>query len=368
MPIRHCAAAMPADDSAGNQGDTLLLIGGGALCFSFGSTFSPPCTLHLPRSSRAASPCQEAFRSGCTETPTAKSSTPGAAEQDQTAVASPKLVSCFASASSAISSSGIKNAGTRVLGGQQYSDAAECQSSKSGAERRATPVEHCKSSPSTQGPPDLVHNIKTEESHGQRSTVAPSSNGSSTCKDERSPNGSCKGSWALVVPKQEAKVFKDALKHARGLDRRFHSLICRGGASVALPMTEACMRAVLCQPSTLDMWKSKNRGWKTEAHALLRCGDEGNGGSDVGSIQEQKRGLQHLAIAVAASIATFSCMNLAEARMGRSPKEALVEATRNLLTAAGTFDRQQQFYSLACYLACMSVSDIKTHCGPTCCL
>ncbi|BDA41177.1 probable tRNA wybutosine-synthesizing protein 5 at C-terminar half [Coccomyxa sp. Obi] len=339
VPIRHCTAAVTAGDSAASQGDTLILIGGGALCFSFGSTFSPPCALHLPRSSRAASPCLEASGSRCAKTATTDSSMPGASQVEGHAIVSHEPISCTSSASSAVASSGMEANGIHAPG-NQHNGGADCQPSKVGIEGRTAAGQHCESSSSSQGPLESACNIPTNESQGQGSRVqeAPSSNGG-THDVARPHSGSFKESWALVVPKLEAKIFKDALKDARGLDRRFYSLVCRSGASIALPMTEACVNIVFCQMGrATDGRKRINGEWMTEAQLLLRCGDQG-----LASIcPKQERATQFVADAVAAGSALMYPMKLAEAKLAQSPRDALMEATRDLLSAAGVSDAQAQ--------------------------
>ncbi|CAL8466532.1 g6068 [Coccomyxa elongata] len=335
VPIRHCAAAAPAGDSLASNSNSLILIGGGALCFSFGSTFSQPCTLHLPRSCCAASSSPEAAGSGCAEKATADSSASGAAQVERHADLSLAPGSCIDSVLSAVSSNGMEGVGIAVLGAL-HGIAAECRPSRVGTQGIAARVQHCENSPSSQGPVDLGCRIANKGSQDQcsRQQYAPSSNRSSAVEVEEAHGTLTKESWALVVPKQQAKIFKDALKHAGGLNRGFHSLVCDGGASVALPMTEACVNIVLCHVSReKDGLKFNDGEYMTEGQLLLRHVNQGVECSEERKY-EQEQAVHFLVDALAAGTASICCTDLAEARVKRSPREALVEASRDLLTAA----------------------------------
>lgn len=350
VPIRHCAAAMPAGDSLASNSDSLILIGGGALCFSFGSTFSQPCMLHLPRNCCAASSRPEAARSDYAEKAAANSSTSGAAQVEQQANLSLAPGSCIDSAFSAVSSNGMEGFGIDVLG-KLDGDAAECTPSRVGTLGIAAPVQHCEDSPLRQGPVNSGCGNSTEGSQNQhsRQQYAPSSNGSSILDISEARSNSTKESWALVMPKQEAKIFKDALKHACGLNRRFHSLVSRGGASIALPMTEACVNAVLCHVSReKDGLKFIDGEYLTEGQILLRHVNQGVECSEKRKY-EQEQVVQFLADALAKGTAAICCTTLAEARVKSSPREALGDAVRALLCTAGTLQ-----LAATISLSCMS--------------
>jgi hypothetical protein len=253
VPVRHCAAAAPA-------GDSVVVIGGGALCFSFGSTFSRPCTLHLPRScptassSPAASAIHEAVtpRSSCSRLDTSRGM-PVAAE--------PGIMASNAqhSESSHPSSAEVQQNG-------------RCTEVHQGAEMNGS----CLGSPRG---------------------------------DNKGQNGMCeKGSWALVVPRQEAKGFKDALKSAEGLNRKNHSLVCDGGASIALPVTDACAKNLLSATG--------------QGQGIIRNGKE------LGSPRM-------IAEAIAEGRLKVCRMPLAGAKVLRSPRERLVQTAHQLLSMAG---------------------------------
>ncbi|EIE26282.1 Clavaminate synthase-like protein, partial [Coccomyxa subellipsoidea C-169] len=77
-----------------------------------------------------------------------------------------------------------------------------------------------------------------------------------------------KGSWALVVPKQDAKIFKDALKQAGGLNRHRRSLVCDGGVSVALPVTDACAEGLHAFPGKGSKSDKKGQALRMVAAAV----------------------------------------------------------------------------------------------------
>lgn len=251
VSVRHCAAAAPA-------GDSVVVIGGGALCFSFGSTFSRPCTLHLPRSCPTASGSPAAFAIHGTVRVDTSRGMPVAAEPGSMAL------NAQHSDSSHPSSAEV----------QQHGGRTEVQNWHQGDEMNGS----CHGSPRA---------------------------------DDKGKNGMCeKGSWALVVPRQEAKGFKDALKSAQGLNRKRHSLVCDGGASIALPVTDAC------------------------AKSLLSATGQGQGiacnGKELGSPRM-------IAEAIAEGHLTVCRMPLAGAKVHRSPRERLVQTAHELLSMAGNW-------------------------------
>ncbi|KAK9916814.1 hypothetical protein WJX75_007384 [Coccomyxa subellipsoidea] len=123
-------------------------------------------------------------------------------------------------------------------------------------------------------------------------------------------------SWMLTTaaaeagcrPVPEAKGFKDALKSAEGLNRKNHSLVCDGGASIALPVTDACAKNLLSATG--------------QGQGIIRNGKE------LGSPRM-------IAEAIAEGRLKVCRMPLAGAKVLRSPGERLVQTAHQLLSMAG---------------------------------
>lgn len=243
VPVRHCAAAAPT-------GDSLVVIGGGAQCFSFGTTFSRPCVLHLPRSCPAATASQKAANS------------------------------------------------SSACNGIDTSEGAPVAEIGAASPQQSASTHHT--------PAEVQENgLSTQDTYPGRE-LNKSCRGS-TEAENKGQNGE-KGSWALVVPKQEAKGFKDALKSAQGLNRQRRSLVCDGGASIALPITDAC------------------------AHSLVVNTGLGEGSSHNG---KELGALRTVAEAMDKGRVKVEQMPLAEAKVPCSPREALIQAAQDLLSKSG---------------------------------
>lgn len=285
MPVRHCTAAAAEGDRA-----VVLVFGGGALCFSFGSAFSQPCALHLPRSCLAAPPMPEASDSCC--------ATGTALVEDQT---EPLAVPSEDTAETHNRGSGARGSGA-IDGSERMVTLADIINGESNktTKKHDRPASNCGSS-ATDEP-------KTSAADDARS------------KDE-SRTKPCSAWWALVVPKVHAKMAKDTLKDMSSLDRSRLSLVCNGGASIALPVTAACA----------DVLQQAMSG----AHA-------------------SRPDVQALAGIVKTGTPGLCRMDLPPAKVLQSPGKALREVAQALLTSAGAL----QFDVLAFYMATIDLCAI----------
>ncbi len=297
VPVRHCAAVAPT-------GDSVVVIGGGAQCFSFGTTFSRPCVLHLPRSRPAASCSQEAASMSSSRNAATKDDGPCAAVTDSASARTDRPGSsgsffpaeCQDSSVRQSDDSNLGRQDSRRAGPQRSSDTAQ-SSAASSQDLNGHSLEQRRGDSNRQYR-GMLHTMKAPRMNG---SYEPSGTAEVTAQ-----NGSGeKGSWALVVPKQDAKIFKDALKQAGGLNRHRRSLACDGGVFIALPVTDACAEGLHAFPGK---WGMSN---------------------------EKGQALRMVAAAVAEGQVKVSRMVLAEAKVAQSPREAVVQAARDFLSTSG---------------------------------
>ena len=289
VPVRHCAAVAPT-------GDSVVVIGGGAQCFSFGTTFSRPWVLHLPRSRPAASRSQEAASMSSSGNAARKDDGPCAAVADSIAARTDRP----GSSGRQSDDSSLGRQDSRRADPQRSSDAAQSSAASSqdlnghSLEQRrggSTGDSNCQYR-------EMLHAMKAPRMNG---SYEPSGTAEVTAQNASGE----KWSWALVVPKQDAKIFKDALKQAGGLNRHRRSLVCEGGVSIALPVTDTCAKSL---------------------HAFPGKGSKSN---------KMGQALRMVAAAVAEGEVKVCRMALAEAKVAQSPREAVVQAARDFLSTSG---------------------------------
>lgn len=301
VPVRHCAAVAPT-------GDSVVVIGGGAQCFSFGTTFSRPCVLHLPRSRPAASRSQEAASMSSSRNAGTKDIGPCAAVTDSVAAGTDRPGSSGSIFPAECQDNSVRQSDDSNLG-RQDSRRAGPQRSSDNAQSSATFSQDLNGRSLEQRRGGSTGDSNCQYRGMLHTMEAPRMNGSyepSGIAEVTARNGSGeKGSWALVVPKQDTKIFKDALKQAGGLNRHRRSLVFDGGISIALPVTDICAEGL---------------------HAFPGKGSKSN---------KKGQALKMVAAAVAEGQVKVCRMALAEAKVAQSPREALVQAARDFLSTSG---------------------------------